>query len=73
MVDYLNDLRESILSAYSGIIQGMTTEKTVSPMEAHIPYILEFIKTVAIDNDINDDVTCACVALIGLVDIFLIL
>lgn len=64
MVDYLNELRESILSAYSAIIQGMS-ENAITVIEGNVPYILEFIKTVAVDTDINDDVICACVALIG--------
>lgn len=65
MLDYLNELRESILSAYSAIIQGMCSENATSPIESHLPFILEFIKTVAIDEDLNDETICACVALIG--------
>lgn len=66
MVDYLNELRESILSAYSGIIQGMVTDNnSVSPLEAHIPFIGNFVSLVALDGYNNDDVICASVALVG--------
>ena len=66
MIDYLNELRESILNAYSGIIQGMVSDNnTITPLEAHVPFIGSFVSLVALDGFNNDDVTCACVALIG--------
>ncbi len=67
MMEYLNELRESILSAYTGIIQGMKAENAVSLIEPHLPFLLEFVRAVASDNDNSDDVVCACVALIGCV------
>lgn len=67
MVDYLNELRESILNAYSGIVQGMVSDNnTISPLEAHIPFISSFVSLVALDPGYNnDDVICAGVALVG--------
>lgn len=65
MLDYLNELRESILSAYSAIIQGMCTENENTPIKAHLPFILEFVNRVASDEDLADETICACVALVG--------
>lgn len=65
MVDYLNELRESILDAFTGIVQGLPKENAV--VNAHLRFMLEFIKTVGRDDDSNDNTICSCVALIGYV------
>lgn len=65
MVDYLNELRESILDAFTGIVQGLPKENTV--VNAHLQFMLEFIKTVGRDDDSNDNTICSCVGLIGYV------
>lgn len=70
MVEYLNDLRESILDAYTGIVQGLNCENAV--LKGHLPFIVEFIKTVGTDDDSNDNTICACVGLIGYVKFFTI-
>ncbi len=66
MVEYLNELRESILDAYTGIVQGLPRDNPM--VELHLPYILQFIKTVGTDDDSNDNIICNCAALIGWVE-----
>lgn len=65
MIDYLNELRESILDAFTGIVQGLPTENPI--VNAHLQFMLEFIKTVGRDDDSNDNTICSSVALIGYV------
>mmetsp|Transcript_16497 Transcript_16497/g.27260 ORF Transcript_16497/g.27260 Transcript_16497/m.27260 type:complete len:855 (+) Transcript_16497:110-2674(+) len=65
LVEYLNQLRESIFEAYTGILQGLKTDKRA---EAFIPYVekvMEFIKRVAQDANRFEAVTRACVGVIG--------
>ncbi len=72
MIDYLNELRESVLEAYTGIIQGLKGE-TVSTnpapelqlVQPHIPHIVAFITTVAQDSERSDGSVAASAGLIG--------
>ncbi|KAH1039979.1 hypothetical protein J1N35_041722 [Gossypium stocksii] len=64
MVDYGNQLRRSIFEAYSGILQGF---KTVKP-DVMLPYaqhLLKFIELVSGDNQRDESVTKAAVAVMG--------
>ena len=71
MVEYLNELRESILDAYTGIIQGLKGDNaaavnpSVTVVEAHIPFMLKFIGTIAEDDDHNDSTIGSAAGLIG--------
>lgn len=69
MVDYLNELRESILESYTGVIQGLKGDAGLNPevilLESHIPFITQFIKAIATDEEKNDGTICAAVGLIG--------
>ncbi|KAG8330366.1 Importin subunit beta-1 [Homalodisca vitripennis] len=70
MVDYLNELREGIFEAYTGIIQGLKgDEATPNPdiqlLEPHVPFIIQFITMVAYDTDKADSNIAACAGLIG--------
>lgn len=70
MVDYLNELRESVLEAYTGIIQGLKgTDKKpnldVNLMEPHISYIVTFIATIAQDPELPDTNIAIIAGLMG--------
>lgn len=59
MVEYLNELREGVLDAYTGIIQGLkgdgpTPSPDVAVLEPHIPFIVQFITVVAQDTEHSD-------------------
>lgn len=70
MVDYLNELRESVLEAYTGIIQGLkgvddTPQPDVKLMEQHVPFIMNYITVLAADRDISDSSIAISAGLIG--------
>nr|CAB3260072.1 importin subunit beta-1-like [Phallusia mammillata] len=71
MVDYLNELRESCLEAYTGIIQGLKgdNEKEISEDVAlvndHIVFILSFIESIAKDEDHSEGTVAAASGLLG--------
>lgn len=70
MVEYLNELRESVLEAYTGIIQGLKgadqkPNNDVMLMEPHIPYIVSFLMTIAQDPDVPDSNLASCAGLLG--------
>ncbi len=72
MIDYLNELREGCLEAYTGIIQGLkgdTNASNPSPdlvlLQPHVGYIVQFITVVAQDSEHSDGTVAACAGLIG--------
>ncbi|CAF4090911.1 unnamed protein product [Rotaria magnacalcarata] len=73
MIDYLNELREGCLSAYTGIIQGLrnpTTTNTAALAElqlvtAQLPFIVQFLETIARDPNKSDSIVGAAIGLIG--------
>lgn len=80
MVDYLCELREGVLEAYTGIVQGLRgdsgpglnsiTTRQSSPndlvlLESQLPHILQFICEVAKDTEKSDGNISACAGLIG--------
>ncbi|XP_077089872.1 importin subunit beta-1 isoform X4 [Siphateles boraxobius] len=70
MVDYLNELREGCLEAYTGIIQGLKgDQENVHPdvmlVQPRVEFILSFIQHIAEDEDRSDGVVANAVGLIG--------
>lgn len=69
MIDYLNDLREGCLEAYTGIIQGLKSDNGPSPdlvlVQPHVAYIIQFITVVAQDSEHSDTNIAASAGLIG--------
>ncbi|XP_043211672.1 importin subunit beta-1-like isoform X2 [Amphibalanus amphitrite] len=70
MVDYLNELRETCLDAYSGIIQGLKGDGQVaSPdvllLQPHVAYIIQFICVVASDQERSESSLGAAAGLLG--------
>uniref|UniRef100_A0A4W4GEK0 Importin N-terminal domain-containing protein n=1 Tax=Electrophorus electricus TaxID=8005 RepID=A0A4W4GEK0_ELEEL len=70
MVDYLNELREGCLEAYTGIIQGLKgDQENVHPdvmlVQPRVEFILSFIHHIAEDEDHSDGVVANAVGLIG--------
>ncbi|XP_071264102.1 importin subunit beta-1-like isoform X1 [Salvelinus alpinus] len=70
MVDYLNELREGCLEAYTGIIQGLKGGKeNVHPdvmlVQPRVEFILSFIHHIAEDEDHSNGVVANAAGLIG--------
>lgn len=63
--EYLNDLRESILEALTGFLQGLSSANQTSLMIPYIPQMFAFLDLVAADNTRTDAVTKAAVGVIG--------
>lgn len=74
MVDWLNELREGIVEAYSGIIQGLKGEDagpaavaSLAILEHHVPVMAQFLTVVARDTNKHDKVLSGACGLVGLV------
>ncbi|XP_035206787.1 importin subunit beta-1-like isoform X1 [Stegodyphus dumicola] len=70
MIDYVNELREGCLEAYTGIIQGLkgdqsTPSSEVNVVQPHVPYIVQFITHIAQDPDHSDGTLAASAGVIG--------
>nr|CAA05691.2 importin beta [Drosophila melanogaster] len=70
MNEYINELRESILEAYTGIIQGLkgvdqTAHTDVMHMEPHLMHIISFIKRIAQEGDVSDSMLASAAGFIG--------
>lgn len=69
-VDYLNELRESVLEAYTGIIQGLKgvdeePNQEIFLMQPHITYIVSFIEAIAKETEVSDNHIGIIAGLIG--------
>lgn len=64
MVDYGNQLKRSILEAYSGIFQGFKNSKA-DLMLPHAAHLLEFLELVCKDTLRDESVTKAAVEVLG--------
>ncbi|XP_065052076.1 importin subunit beta-1-like [Rhopilema esculentum] len=71
MIDFVNELRESCLEAFTSIVQGLKgeDEKNISPevkiVEPHVGNVMKFIEIIAQDPDRTDSLIGACCGLIG--------
>jgi importin subunit beta-1 len=70
MVDYLNELREGVLEAFTGIVQGLkgdgnSPSQDVLLLEPHVIFIVQFITVVAQDTDHSDGNVAASAGLVG--------
>lgn len=70
MVDYLNELRASVIEAYTGIIQGLkgldkAPNQDILLLEQHVPYIISFIVNIAQDTELSDNNIASASGLVG--------
>jgi importin subunit beta-1 len=69
MIDYLNELRESCIEGYTGIVQGLGADSKHSNDSAllvpYIPQVITVIEHIALDADHTDSNTAACCGLLG--------
>ena len=65
LIEYLNLLRESILEAYVGIIQGLKDGNILGDFIAYVPSILQFLQIIADDPNRDSYVLNKAVGLLG--------
>jgi len=65
LVDYLNNLREGIFEAYTGIIQGLRSDNKSPLIEAYAESIILLIESVAKDDNITDALKKGSVGVLG--------
>ena len=78
-MDYLNELRECCLEAYTGIVQGLKGEdkesigSDVQLLLPHVPHMINFITIIARDREKSDGTISAAAGLIGYLTIIIII
>ena len=65
MIEHLNQLRENLFLAYTGILTGLQADKMQNLFLQYLQQIIPFIQLTASDQDREDDVVRAAVGLIG--------
>lgn len=65
LVEYLNTLREGILEAYTGIIQGLRGDNAVNEISSSLTHIVQFVAIIQQDDQRTEAVTKAAVGVIG--------
>ncbi|KAI0070966.1 ARM repeat-containing protein [Panus rudis PR-1116 ss-1] len=65
LVDYVAQLREGILEAYTGIVTGFKNTEKVSLLLPYVPEILELVQRCLADSSKSDSVHKACLGIIG--------
>lgn len=73
MLEYLNELRDGVLEAYTGIVQGLRGDNPtpgapapdLALLEPHVAHIVDLIKVVALDPEHSDFNVANCAGLVG--------
>ncbi len=65
LIEYMNTLRNSILEAYSGIVQGLSAAQKQDSIFMHMESIVDFLKRSAQDQNRSGEVLKSAVGLLG--------
>ena len=65
LIEYFNLLRESILEAYVGIIQGLRDGNLLNEFMQYVPSVLQFLEELANDPNRDDFVLNKAIGLVG--------
>lgn len=65
LVDYLNQLREGIFEAYTGIIQGLRSDNAADHLLPYVPHIVGFCGFVYSDQNRSDAATRGAIGVLG--------
>jgi len=65
LIEYVNKLREGILEAYTGIIQGMKDGSRVEVLLPYVDAIMGFLKLLSEDENRDSEVITKSAGLIG--------
>jgi importin subunit beta-1 len=64
-IDYLNQLRASVLSAYSDLLYGLKDAGRQAVLKDSVQSILEFVVRLTEDKSVSEDVLSSAVGLVG--------
>jgi len=65
LIEYFNLLRESILEAYVGIVQGLRDGNLLNQFVQYVPSVLQFLEELANDPNRDDFVLNKAIGLVG--------
>jgi importin subunit beta-1 len=65
MVEYVSTLREGILDAYAGVIQGLHGDNKASLLQPYANLMGQFLGVVSMDENRDDDTTRAIAGVLG--------
>jgi len=65
LIEFLNKLREGILEAYTGIIQGLHSDNKAILVEPYLDNIMSFVLVIANEQNKYEDVVRAAVGVVG--------
>ena len=65
MADYVNSLREGILEAYTGIVQGLKADGKSALLAPYIEGIFKFLHNISMDENRTDGVARGAIGLLG--------
>lgn len=65
MIDYINELRGSVLEAYTGIITGLDDGNRLDLVETYIPALIQFLQKIAGDPNRDAAIIKLAAGLIG--------
>ena len=65
ILDYMNQLREGVLEAYTGIIQGLKDENKVEIIAPYIVSIMKFLEVCLVDENRDFQVLGKATVLLG--------
>lgn len=65
-VEYVEQLRESCIEAYTGIVQGMrTSQNELALLASQTPHMLDLVELIATSDSIEDSLVGAASGLVG--------
>ncbi|CAN1250825.1 Importin subunit beta-1 [Linum perenne] len=65
MIEYTNSLRNGILEAYSGILQGFKNSTKTQLLIPYAPHILQFLDSIYMEKDMDDLVMRTAIGVLG--------
>ncbi|KDP42917.1 hypothetical protein JCGZ_23859 [Jatropha curcas] len=65
MIEYTNSLRNGILEAYSGILQGFKNSPKMQLLIPYAPHILQFLDSIYMEKDMDDMVMKTAIGVLG--------
>ncbi|WCJ41547.1 Importin subunit beta-1 [Euphorbia peplus] len=65
MIEYTNSLRNGILEAYSGILQGFKNSPKMQLLVPYAPHILQFLDSIYMEKDMDDSVMKTAIGVLG--------